>query len=49
MKKTTLHLWFISLAEFFAASPATADSINLSGSQRAANIAEINVELVDPF
>ena len=44
MKKTTLHLWFISLAVFFAASPATADWINLSGAQSAANIAEIYVE-----
>jgi hypothetical protein len=49
MKKTTLHLWFISLAVFFAASPATADWINLSGAHSAANIAEIYVELVYPF
>ncbi len=44
MKKTTLYLWFIPLAVFFAAFPAMADWINLSGAQSAANITEIYVE-----
>ena len=44
MKKKTLYLWIISWAVFFAASPATADWINLSGAQSAPNIAEVYVE-----
>ena len=44
MKKTTLYLWLIPVVILFAAFPAMADWINLSGAQSAANIAEIYVE-----
>ena len=44
MKKTTLHLWLISVMVFLAAFPATADWINMTGAQSAPNIAEIYIE-----
>ena len=44
MKKTTHHLWLISVVVFLAAFPATADWINMTGAQSAPNIAEIYIE-----